>query len=383
MEFAINGSCLEGSRTGVGRYMENLLNVWVERYPHHRYHVFFRREVPRHSYVKHNSVTTEIVSCPDWLNFGPLWENTFLVKSIRCNGMPDVFFSPSYTLPLVRVGKRHVVTMFDLSYLAHPEWFPPKTRMMYKIITPLSVLRADLILTGSKASRREILKYFEMPEGKVQVTYPGVDPIFMERKNSHEEKRLSFTRKYRLQGKVVLHVGLLANRRNVPALIQAFADLKRRWREESTLFIIGQNRSYPYFDVSEIAKKSGMSDRIRWVDYLSEEELAMAYECADVFVYPSLYEGFGLPPLEAMATGVPVITSNLSSLPEVVGEVALLLEDPRDPLEIRDALETVLSDSHRRKEMIAHGKRRAQTFSWERCAIETMDHIEKGFYERD
>ncbi len=373
MIITINGSCMEGRRTGVGRYMANILSIWVKRFPGHKYNVLFRREIPADAFLSSSNVEPVLVPCPKSLNISVVWENVYLPSAVARLGGQDLFFSPSYTLPLRKVGGANVVTIFDISYISHPDWYPLKERIMYRMITGATVRKADIILTGSKSSKKEILRFYDTDKSKIHVTYLSVDPVFGQVDGL---EGLDISAKHGLKGTVVLYVGLIANRRNVPTLIEAFSLSSGSKGSDATLVIVGKNLSFPYIDIMETAEKFSVAGKVRWLQYIDDKELLALYDRADLFIYPSLYEGFGIPPLEAMYVGTPVITSNMSSLPEVVGDAAILLNDPTDPVEMAEAIDRVVGSKELSLEMVSKGKERAASFSWQRCAVETMNLFE-------
>jgi len=376
MEIIINGRTLEGKPTGVGRYLSNLLNNWGQQYSQHKYNIFFKDEIPKDEYLKKNSITTRITSSIGMINKGPIWENIFLPLSARKVQNPDIYFSPTYTLPIIPIKAKNVVTIFDISYIAHPEWFPYSQRIQFQSLTGFTVNKADMILTGSEATKKEILKYYKVNEDKIFVTNLGVDPKFLALE-SNSNNIIDIKKKYNINGKMVLFVGLVLNRRNIPVLMQSVSNVIKKMGEDITLVILGKNFSYPYIDVMGEAERSGITKNLRWITYTTDEEVYSMYKSADVFVCSSLYEGFNIPPLEAMHLGVPVICSNMSSLPEVVGDAAYLLENPRDEQEMTAALEKVLGDVSLQGELRRKGIERSKLFSWEKCAKETMQYFEK------
>jgi glycosyltransferase involved in cell wall biosynthesis len=376
MKMMINGRCLEGRRTGVGRYLSNILQIWTKEYREHAYDIYLRNEIPSDLFLGESNVSAVLVPNSKLLDLGPVWENFYLPRALRKNTSADVYFSPLNNLPAYPLNCKQVVTIFDISYIAHPEWFPKKQFLSLRLLTGPTVRNADIILTGSQATKKEIIKYYDVDENKISVTNLGVDQVFidLERGNIGEQES-QVRKKYNLTGKVVLFVGLIMNRRNVPVLMEAVSNIIRKTGEIITLVIIGKNHTFPYFDVKEVAAKYGIEGYIRWIEYTTDHEIFGFYKAADVFVCSSLYEGFNIPPLEALFMGVPVICSNLSSLPEVVGDAAYMLEDPRDPIEMAEAIESVLTDPSLQAELIQKGRSQASNFSWQRCAKETMDVI--------
>ena len=374
MKLMINGRNLEGKRTGVGRYLANLLDIWSTKDNQNTYDVYFKNEIPADTFLKNQNIATHLIPNPKHLDVGPLWENFYLPRALSKNQDADVYFTSNYTLPLLPVSAKQVVTIFDISYIAHPEWFPKRQLASLVPLTGPTVRKADVILTGSMATKNEILKYYDIDDQKIKVTNLGIDDRFLTlEKTQGDIESARVADKFKLEGKVVLFVGLLMNRRNVPQLMEAVANVIKATGEVITLVILGKNHTYPYQDIDQLAGQLGITDNLRWIKYTSDEDVFGLYKAANVFMCISLYEGFNITPLEALGLGVPTICSNLSSLPEVVGDAAYMLEDPRDAVEMATAIEKVLFDDELSCSLIEKGRRQAAQFSWQRCAKETMD----------
>jgi glycosyltransferase involved in cell wall biosynthesis len=374
MKLMINGRNLEGKRTGVGRYLANLLDIWSTEDNQNTYDVYFKNEIPTDTFLKNQNMATHLILNPKYLDVGPLWENFYLPRALSKKQDADVYFTSNYTLPVLPVSAKQVVTIFDISYIAHPEWFPKRQLASLVPLTGPTVRKADVILTGSMATKNEILKYYDIDDQKIKVTNLGIDDRFLALdKTQGDIESARVTDKFKLEGKVVLFVGLLMNRRNIPQLMEAVANVIKSTGEVITLVILGKNHTYPYQDIDGLADQFGITDNLRWIKYTSDEDVFGLYKAANVFMCISLYEGFNITPLEALGLGVPVICSNLSSLPEVVGDAAYMLEDPRDPVEMASAIEKVLFDDELSKSLIEKGRVQASQFSWQRCAKETMD----------
>ena len=373
----INGRCLEGKRTGVGRYLSNIIRIWSENNKNHDYDIYFRDGLSSDAFLSENNVSATLVPNSKLLDLGPIWENFYLPRALSKNSSADIYFTSNYTLPVLPVAAKKVVTIFDISYIAHPEWFPKKQLASLALLTGPTVRKADIILTGSMATKNEILKYYDIDENKIKITNLGIDKKFLNLdKTQGESESARVTKKYKLEGKVVLFVGLLMNRRNIPQLIEAVSNVIKATGEIITLVILGKNHTYPYQDIDALAAQFGLTEHLRWIKYTSDEDVYGLYKAANVFMCISLYEGFNITPLEALSLGVPTICSNLSSLPEVVGDAAYMLEDPRDAVEMTKAIEHVLFDGSLSGQLIEKGKIQASKFSWERCAKETMDILE-------
>lgn len=378
MKILINGRNLEGRRTGVGRYLANIIRIWSDQYTDHNYHIYYKDEISSDGFNESQQVSPTLVKSIKSLRIGPVWENVFLPYEVNKNKTADVYFTSNYTLPVLPLKFKEVVTIFDISYIAHPEWFPKTNLAALKLLTGPTVRRANKILTGSEATKKEILKYYDVDDEKIHITNLGVEEKFLRMNESFKEDSIRELKlKYKITGKVVLFVGLIMNRRNVPVLMQSVSNIIKKTGEDINLVIIGKNHSHPYFDLNEIAEKYNVNEHLRWIQYTDDEEIFNFYKAADVFICSSLYEGFNITPLEAMWSGTPVVCSNLSSLPEVVGDAAYMIEDPRDPVEMEKAITDVLSDKELSSALSLKGIERAKLFSWERCAKETMEIFEK------
>ena len=225
------------------------------------------------------------------------------------------------------------------------------------------------MLTVSETSKRDILRYFSIPESRIDVIYNAIDERLGEAPSDAEMAQVG--ERYQLNDPFVLYAGNIKPHKNLERLIEAFHTLRRGGLENVKLLIIGDEIS-KYATLRRAVQRHKLHKHVRFFGFVSDKTLASLYRLASVFVFPSLYEGFGLPPLEAMAAGTPVITSNVSSLPEVVGDAALLV-DPLQPEDIAEAMRRVLTDPALREDLRRRGLARAQHFSWERSIRRVRD----------
>ena len=175
MNMMINARCLEGKRTGVGRYLANLLDIWSANNSGNNYDLYFRNGISDDDFLDRDGVSSIVVPNSKIFDLGPVWEDIYLPRALNKDKDADVYFSPTYTLPMHPLKCKKVVTIFDISYIAHPEWFPFKNRISLQLLTGSTVKKADVILTGSEATKQEILKYYNVDENKIFVTNLGVD----------------------------------------------------------------------------------------------------------------------------------------------------------------------------------------------------------------
>jgi glycosyltransferase involved in cell wall biosynthesis len=276
-----------------------------------------------------------------------------------------LFHTPHYVLPPL-TPCRSVVTIHDCIHLRFPQYLPNRLGYVYARSSMwLATHRSNRVLTVSEASKRDILEYFSIPESKIDVIYNGIDERFWSPPDQEDIDRIR--ERYQLDGRFVLYAGNIKPHKNLERLIDAFYMLRNsQGFDDVKLLIIGDEVS-KYATLRRAVHRHKLHKHVRFFGFVSNQTLAVLYRLAAVFVFPSLYEGFGLPPLEAMASGTPVITSNVSSLPEVVGDAAFLI-DPYQAEAIASAMERVLNDAGLRDDLRARGLRRAREFSWDTTA---------------
>jgi glycosyltransferase involved in cell wall biosynthesis len=280
---------------------------------------------------------------------------------------------PHYVLPMA-TRCRAVVTIHDCIHLMFPEYLPGRVAYLYARGSMWgAVKKADRILTVSEASKRDILHFFDVAPEKVTVIYNAIDERFL---GPPDEERMELVRqRYQLDHPFVLYVGNIKPHKNLERLMDAFAHVRADGLDDLRLVIIGDELS-KYPPLRQAVHRHRLEKYVRFFGFQPYDTLAAFYRLARAFVFPSLYEGFGLPPLEAMACGTPVITSDVSSLPEVAGGAALLV-DPRDRLSIADAMHQAVTDETLRQDLIAKGLKRARDFSWR----ESVAQIHRIYFE--
>lgn len=292
------------------------------------------------------------------------WEQTGLPATMAAQRL-DVFHGPISVVPMVsRVPS--VVTVHDLAFLKFPDQVPAKRRNWLIAATRLSARKAERIITVSENTRLDLLEWLNLPEEKVQAIPLAISP---------RVKRVTgtsldvFRMKWKLDRPFILSVGTLEPRKNLPTLLRAFAKIKDDIDHE--LVLVGPE-GWLTGELKSTLDELSLGDRVRLTGFVSDEELGGWYSAADLFAYPSWYEGFGLPSVEAMSCGAPVLASNTSSFPEVVGDAAVLIP-PTDVDLWADSMRNLLRDSARRHDLRTKGFARAETFSWRRTAQETYD----------
>ena len=287
-------------------------------------------------------------------------EQVKIPLALRREGV-TLFHAPHYVLPPL-VTCRSVVTIHDCIHLMFPQYCPTAWRSPTRARRSRSRRRrATRVLTVSESSKRDILRFVDVPADKIDVIYNAYDERFGI--EPREEDVVRVRERYQLHDEFVLYAGNVKPHKNLERLIEAFDICASRGLDHLKLVLIGDEIS-KYAALRRAVHQHQLHKYVRFLGYLPEETLAVMYRLAGVFVFPSLYEGFGLPPLEAMASGTPVVTSNVSSLPEVAGDAAVLV-DPYDPQAIADGIYRVLTDEELRRDLRRKGLARAQQFSWE------------------
>jgi glycosyltransferase involved in cell wall biosynthesis len=280
-----------------------------------------------------------------------------------------LFHAPHYVLPPL-VSCRSVVTIHDCIHLMFPQYLPNRLALRYaRTSIALAARRATRILTVSESSKRDIVRLVDVDPGRIDVIYNAYDERFGI--EPREEEVVRVRERYQLHDEFVMYAGNVKPHKNLERLIQAFDLVRKRGLDHLKLVLIGDEIS-KYAALRRAVHHHQLHKYVRFLGYLPEETLAVMYRLAGVFVFPSLYEGFGLPPLEAMASGTPVVTSNVSSLPEVAGDAARLV-DPYDPAAIADGIYEVLNDERLRQDLRIKGLARARQFSWEQSVRRILE----------
>lgn len=360
-----DGRTIRKGKTGVGVYAKNLLFALAE-ISKTRFNVLLLEDIQ--AAKKMNCIRTAI----SYENhpFGDLWEILLLPIYLKKKKV-KVFHSPTFHLPLFTPGIKKVVTIHDLVMYKYPYTQPTAFRIYSRIHTMISAKISDAIIVPSHSTKQDVINTFKIDENKVHVIHEATTDAFRPIK---EISLLEGARaKYNLPQKYILFVGSMEPRKNLYRLIQSYSDLRRNGKIEQKLVICGgKGWLNEYERILKLINEMGIEKDVIFPGYIPDEDLSAIYNMADLFVYPSLYEGFGLSPLEAMSCGCPVIASTTSSMPEVVGEAAIMV-NPYDIEGLADAMCRVLTNKELRLKMKKQGIERAKMFSWKRCATETLE----------
>lgn len=406
----------KGKRTGVEEYTINFLSHLLTLDKSNKYRLFysgFRKPKLNYPWLKSRNIKIKKIRIPNRiLDF--FLKFLKFPKIDRILGGVDIFLSPHFLItPLFQKTKR-ILIFYDLSFVHFPEFFSKSKLFWHKFVSPKKqAQRADLIISISESTKKDLIETYDVGPEKIEVIYPGVDNRFRPMdKNSPEF--INIKNKYGLPASFaslrsgsaggpdnfILYFGTIEPRKNILGIIRAFEQLKKthgnqqgdvQWkgfegialgREKKSFdfsnfkLVIAGIKGWLYGEVFKAAENSEFSKDILFTGFVEEEDKPYLYNLAEIFVYPSFFEGFGLPPLEAMACGVPVIVSNKSSLPEVVGDAAIAI-DPTRIEELVFSIKNILEDKNLKERLINRGLERIKNFKWEKAVKKFMNLIKK------
>jgi glycosyltransferase involved in cell wall biosynthesis len=363
MIIGIDGRELQGRPTGTGRYLRNLLRIWSKTTDDGLI-VYFEGQAPQDPVLDHPRIVAR--SLPSSRG-GTLWQERRLVPAARHDAV-EVLFSPAYTCPLT-LARPRVTAVHDLSFFAVPEDFTVRESMRRRLLVTASMRVSAVVLASSEFTRREIAQRFpELAPRVVHVPLGSDDDLPAAPPREEARRRLRVA-----EGPLLLTVGAIFNRRCLPVLLRAVSRLVRR-HPLLVLDVVGENRTVPPIDLLRAVRTLGLEGRVRLSGFVSDAGLADRYAAADAAVWLSEYEGFGLPVMEAMARGVPVVVSERPALGEIFGAAALTLDPHAEP-EVEAALDRVLSDAALRADLASRGLSLAARFAWEETARRTRDAL--------
>lgn len=362
-------SLAAGRRTGVEEYTIGLLRELFRSGPEHEYILFFNAwgtAEPDLTWASsYPNVTVRRFRIPNKLLNLSLWYLRY-PKLDRLVGGTDVFFMPNLNFAAFSRSVKLIVTAHDLSFEFFPETFSWKQRLWHFAINFRSLLRrADRVIAVSKSTKDDLITRYRLPESKVQVIHSGIDERFrvMDR---NDLSLLAIKEKYRLPYKFILYLGTIEPRKNLGALLSAFEAYQRSAvGDEMTRYelVLAGRPGWKYTELFAAIDRSPFRDKIHMIGFVDDADKPALYNLASLFVYPSFYEGFGFPPLEALASGVPTIASHSASLPEVIGAAGVLI-DPYRPDEIYQAMRNILGDKLYQARLKERALVERSLFSW-------------------
>lgn len=370
MRVAIDGRTLTGRFTGDRTYWRSLLRTMPCLAPEDTFLVYSRLPIPEGELPDLPNVERRIVEARS----ERLWTLTALPQAARQDRADIIHVQ--YTIPPRRLCPCPVVTtVHDISFRLYPQWFPLKHRVLMNLTVPPSMRQADAVITDSESSRADILRLYKLPERKVVAIPLGLPEGFSTEADPEQARRF-VAEKYGLTEPFLLAVGVMQPRKNLRMLAQAFGQAKKRFGIPHTLAFVGKAGWGTEENVLRDEAEAGGGDiavrALRFPGYVDDVDLPLLYRACAALAHPALYEGFGFPPLEAMACGTPVLVSDRPALPEVVGEAAFVVP-ATDTEAWAEALFRIVDDVALRRDLALRGPLRAARFSWEATARRTLE----------
>ena len=288
-------------------------------------------------------------------------------------GSHDLYFFPNFVI-YPHLGGKNIVVVPDLTFEKVPQYVDRQNVEFLKKFVPPSVAKADHIVTISNYTKGDLIQTYKVPDRKITVAYPGVDPVNFRPRGLEEIAAIK--RKYAIEKPFILYLGTLEPRKNIPSILKAYAGLKNR--QEYSLVLAGK-KGWLYEEIFQTVRKLGIEKEVIFTGYIPDDDRPILMAAAQLFVFPSFFEGFGMPVVEAQACGTPVVTSNTTSLPEAVGEGAILV-DPENTNELKEAMEKILSSPKIANQLKEKGLQNARRFNWASSArkvIEIFNRLSK------
>ena len=355
---------------GIGRYVREMLSALSDIDQSNQYRLFYASKNRSNHTVLDLPENFRVRQLPVndiWL--ARIWQRMRLPLPVELiTGSLDIYHSPDFTLPPTLRNIPTLLTVHDLSFLRTPESAAPGLRGYLEVAVKRSVKLATHVLADSQSTKDDLIELYATPEDKITVLYAGVSSAF--RPVTDSNKLMKVREHYKLGGKpFVLSVGTLQPRKNHVTLIKAF---EQALSDSEYNLVLAGGQGWSYEEVHELVRSRALQHRVLFPGFVADEDLSALYSSADVMTFPSLYEGFGLPVLEAMACGVPVLASNTSCLPEVAGGAAVFV-NPRNVEAMSDALLKLVSNVDLRKTLREKGFERVEQFRWQSSAVKLLE----------
>jgi len=363
MHIGINYTAALRQQAGIGRYTRGLVNALAELDRENQYTLIITADSPGHKgLLLPDNFRLKVLPISE-RRLTILWHRLYLPLAVDTWAGPfDLFHSPDFVLPPLHRAAG-LLTVHDLSFMIHPDGAVPGLRNWLNRVVPRSVKRASHILADSHSTKRDLETQLAVSPERITVVGAGVEPRF--RPITNEQELTQVRRKYNLPDQFILSLGTLEPRKNFTGLIQAFNQLQGTF--PALHLVIGGSKGWLYEPIFAAAAQSPAADRIHFPGFIADDDLATLYSLADIFAFPSHYEGFGIPILEAMACGTPVISADNSSLPEVAGGAALLVP-ATDTAALTDAIHRLCTTPSLREQCVRLGLAQPAKFTWQTAA---------------
>jgi glycosyltransferase involved in cell wall biosynthesis len=368
----IDGREIESEPRGAGRVLKNLLEVWSDIKTDCRFIIYFKNSDEFAKELPKPRFQSKVVKIPKFLDRFHIWEQFALPHRIFYDKV-DVFLSPAYVAPLIATCPT-VPLIHDISFQSHPEWFSPKHGATMRLLTKLTAYRANKIITCSTQGKKEMTLYYGKQVGeKVEVVYWAPEKKFQP---DHEGKAKTLVeKKYGIKDPYFLFIGSLFKRRNIPIMLKAFKKFLDKF-ENYKFVMIGNDADAPP-TVSSMIKSHQLENKVLHYDYVNESDLLTFLQAAFCFVYPSTYEGYGLPLMEALACGVPGIRTDAETLEEIAGEGAIEVS-PLNENNLSEVMIQLAEKPELRKEWSEKSLQRSKNFTWVTAADSVWKALEKA-----
>lgn len=370
LNIGIDASFIHGENTGTGEYTKQLIKHLIKLDKKNSYTIFpfftyiynscfksYDPKLPRNFQLYWKNVPKKIIDI--------FWNKMYMFRSLYLPRF-DIFHSTTFTIPPASAYAKLIFTIYDVSFYTHPQFHLKENIKHCLTGTKTAVRKADVIIAISDHTKKDLIKYFDCPENKIKVTPLACDKIFYKKINTGEKNKVLL--KYKVGNSFIFHLGSLEPRKNTMGLIKAYRLLPKKLQEKYQL-IIGGGKGWLNSAVHDYIRKYNLSGNIKIIGYIENDDLPIFYQMAKCFVYPSFYEGFGIPPLEAMASGCPTLVSNNSSLPEICKNGAIYCK-PNNIEDISKKMEQLLTTNN--DALIKKAKEQAKKFSWDKTVDQTL-----------
>ncbi|WP_018248101.1 glycosyltransferase family 4 protein [Orenia marismortui] len=367
------------NKTGVGWYTQNIIENLADNeleFEGYAFNFLGRNNI--HKSISTLDFDVKINKTLPYSLYRRIWNHLPVSYNYIVNSKADIFHFFNYIIP-PKIRGKVIVTIYDMVYKLFPETMTKKNYRWLEKGLQRSINRADKIITISKSAKKDIMKYLAIDEEKIEIIYPGIDyELYSSELKVGKAKELR--EKYNIPKNFILYLGTLEPRKNIGRIIDAYAKYQQQAKGDISLVLAGK-KGWMYQEIFDKVKEYSLEDKVVFTGYVNEIDKPAIYKMSKLFIFPSLYEGFGMPVLEAMASATPVITSNISSLPEVVGEAALLV-DPYDINDISNVIKQILEDKKLQLRMTEQGLKQSAKFSWQKSAEKLLTvYKEAGGYE--